>query len=119
MPRTPRPLTPESPSAIFFTRQRLLRNQRKWTAQDLAERLTAAGFPTSRGMIANAESGRIQIAPVDQVVAASDVFSVSLDELLTPVDCEHCQRFPPPGFTCRACGRNGAEPDPSDAGAHP
>jgi len=90
----------------------VLRRERGWSGRVLAERLTAAGCPTSQNMIESQE-GRGSRLSAEQVVAAAAVFGLSLDELFGN-GCGRCQGAPPVGFVCGACGLEAppAEPEP-------
>jgi hypothetical protein len=59
----------------------------------------------SREVIANQErpDGRVHQISLDQALALSRVFDVSLDTLLN-VACDTCANTPPPGFSCTTCG---------------
>jgi transcriptional regulator with XRE-family HTH domain len=57
-------------------RVRALREERRWSAEDLAERLTAAGVPTKRAALANLENGRRRDITVAELFALSRVLCV-------------------------------------------
>jgi transcriptional regulator with XRE-family HTH domain len=56
---------------------RTLRRARGWTAAQLAARMTAAGVPWRREMVANLENGRRAHVSVDEWLMLGQVFGVS------------------------------------------
>ncbi|MFJ2004779.1 helix-turn-helix transcriptional regulator [Streptomyces chartreusis] len=98
-------------SAEVIARLRALRRIRKVSAQVLAERMTAAGYPIKRSVIANLESGRRAEVSVDHLVAAAEALGTTAEAILSgPMPtCPTCKGEPPTGFTCNTCGANGAE----------
>ncbi|WP_424862135.1 helix-turn-helix domain-containing protein [Streptomyces sp. MMS24-I29] len=96
-------------SADIIARIRAYRVGRRMSAQQLADAITAAGFPITRGVIANQENGRVETIPVDQVVAAAQVFGLHAVELFHGDPCAACAGLPPEGFTCNTCGTGGTE----------
>lgn len=96
----PAPL-PES--ARVIARIKYLRKQRGFSAQALADAITAKGYDVSRVSVSSQEAGRVQAISVDQVVAASKVFDMPIVNLL---ECSTCSNGgdAPPGFACIACG---------------
>lgn len=53
-----------------------LRKERDWSARDLADQLTAAGFPTKRAALANFENGRRRDVTIGELFAFARVFGV-------------------------------------------
>lgn len=93
------------PTRTIYARMRALRKARGWSAQDLSHRLAEVGRETSRGIIASAETGRIEGCPVSLLYALAAVFEVPVETLTDP-SCAHCQGNPPAGFACTTCGRS-------------
>lgn len=99
------------PDGYAFTRRvsanaRVLRRRRGWSAQRLAEEMSAFS-PTTRAVIANRESGRLSHVSVDDLVAYARALGVLPQELLEdvpPVACDRCLDAPPKGYTCNQCG---------------
>lgn len=83
---------------------RKLRNRRGLASEAFAQAVTEAGYPFSRQVLANQESGRVGRVSIDQVVAMSKVLGVSLDFLVTGPQCVACGDLPPVGFACNRCG---------------
>jgi transcriptional regulator with XRE-family HTH domain len=90
-------------SQRFADRARELRRNRGWTAQHLADRITAAGYAVSRSMIAYQETKPLRIT-LDQAAATARAFGVSLAVLIDDAPCPTCEDKPPTGFTCNGCG---------------
>ena len=102
MPRNPRPL-PLSQQA--FVNMRVLRDRVRMSQRALAERLTEEGVPTTRQVLAGQERGGVvDRMSVDQAVALTRIFNVSLDQLCREPLCEQCKGIPPVGYTCNSCG---------------
>lgn len=99
-------MTYVDPTKTVYARMRALRLLRGWSAQQLADRLTAAGRPTKRSAIATWET-KPGGCGVDLLYALAHVFGVALGTLLddATVLCQHCGDDPPTGFTCTTCGR--------------
>ncbi|WP_326797479.1 helix-turn-helix domain-containing protein [Streptomyces sp. NBC_01808] len=91
-------------SADVIARIRAYRIGRRMSAQKLADAITAAGYPITRAVISNQETGRVGTIPVDLVVAAAQVFGLSIAEMFEGGPCPTCAGRPPAGFTCKACG---------------
>jgi transcriptional regulator with XRE-family HTH domain len=91
-------------TADVVARIRAYRKARGMSARQLAEAITAAGFPISRAVLANQENGRVETIPVDQLAAAAQVFGLFISELFEGGPCPTCGDAPPPGFTCNSCG---------------
>jgi len=98
-------VTPSTLSAELIAKVRTLRKIQKVSAQKLTDRMTDAGFPISRTVLANMEGGRVATASVDFLDAAARALGTDLVTLLTqPVACPSCKGKPPAGFTCNTCG---------------
>lgn len=98
-------------SAEVIAKLRALRQIQKVSAQELAERMSAAGYPIKRSVIANLESGRREEVSVDHLVAAAQALGTTAAAILNgpmPV-CPICENEPPAGFTCNTCGASGTE----------
>ncbi|MBF8187310.1 helix-turn-helix transcriptional regulator [Nonomuraea sp. K274] len=93
------------PTKAVFRNARLLRLQRGWTAQKLADLLTEAGRPTARSVVAKQEKGFKQAVTVDMLFALAHVFEVPIDALTGdgPL-CQNCNDTPPAGYQCNLCG---------------
>lgn len=99
--------TPTDLSAQVTANVRRLRKMRGWSAQELSNRLTAAGCPISQNTISGreAKSKAVSRVSVDELAAFSAVFDRPITDLLAEeVACEQCAGEPPAGFTCNACG---------------
>lgn len=96
-------------SARVVAGLRALRIERKISAQELADGMTAAGYPIKRSVIANLESGRRAEVSVDHLAAAAQALGVDAAALLRRVTapCPHCKGQPPVGFTCNTCSGRG------------
>ncbi|MCY0960809.1 helix-turn-helix domain-containing protein [Streptomyces sp. H27-H5] len=92
-------------SAELTGKIRALRNLQNVSAQKLADRMAALGFPIQRNVLANIETGRRQSVSVDFVSFAAQALDTTFVRLLTdPVACPGCGGKPPVGFTCNTCG---------------
>jgi transcriptional regulator with XRE-family HTH domain len=91
-------------SSRLIARIRTMRKMRGMSQQQLAERITAAGYRIGRVGIANSEAGARKELPSDFAFAAATVFGVSVERLLSDVTCTACQDIPPVGFSCNICG---------------
>jgi transcriptional regulator with XRE-family HTH domain len=97
---------PDRVSRLVAARVRTLRGIRGWSAQRLADTLTAAaGHPTSRASIAAMENGFRRWVTVDELFAFAAVFDTTIEQLTgdDPV-CPTCKDEPPAGFVCLNCG---------------
>ncbi|MER8158134.1 helix-turn-helix transcriptional regulator [Streptomyces sp. NPDC094472] len=88
---------------------RRLRKARHLRQLDLAEKITAAGFPMRPSVVSKLEAGRhhdgsFRSVSVDELVAVAQALGVRPEQLLVPFECEVCKNTPPPGFTCATCG---------------
>lgn len=104
--------TPSVLSQRVTENVRRMRKIRRWSAEQLAAKMTEAGCSMTRQVIANRES-RLRDKPahvtVDELHAFSEVFGVQMVDLLMDEPlCERCAGVPPTGFRCLACGA-GAE----------
>lgn len=88
---------------------RSARKTRGVSAQELAERMTATGYPMKRSVIANVESGRRAEISVDYLAAAAAALELDAPSVLRSVvaPCPQCKGDPPTGFTCNTCGTGG------------
>lgn len=92
-------------SAEVIAKIRALRKMQKLSCQTLADRMTAAGYPVSRGVLSNTETGRVAEVSVDFADAAARALGTNLTSLLAqPVACPTCHGRPLTGFTCNTCG---------------
>jgi transcriptional regulator with XRE-family HTH domain len=85
---------------------RSARQSKKVSARELAERMTALGYPVGRSAIANIESGRRPEISVDHLAFAAQALEVDAPAVLRAVvsPCPQCHGAPPAGFTCNTCG---------------
>lgn len=82
-----------------------LRRLHKISAQQLADRMTAAGYPINRSVIANLENGRREEISVGHLVIAAQVLGADPAAILRrAAPCSRCANDPPAGFACRSCG---------------
>lgn len=82
-----------------------IRLRQKVSARVLADRMTAAGYPIERGVIANVETGRRVEISIGYLVAAAHALDTDAAEILRRcVPCPHCKGDRPAGFTCNTCG---------------
>ena|SRR5687768_1354578 len=86
-------------------RIRAFRKTRRITGEALAAKLTQAGYPITRSVLANYENGRFKTVPVDMVVAAMKVYDVGFHAFMTGPLCGTCSDRPPLGFLCQTCNR--------------
>ena len=93
-------------SAAVINELTQIRRARKVSAQELANRMTAAGYPIKRSVIANLESGRREEISVDHLAAAALALGHSASAILRRATspCPTCKAEPPAGFTCNTCG---------------
>jgi transcriptional regulator with XRE-family HTH domain len=79
------------------------------SAQELADRMTAAGYPIKRSVIANLESGRRAEVSVDHLAAAAQALGVDAATILrwATDPCPNCKGEPPVGFVCTICSAIG------------
>lgn len=92
-------------SAEVGARIKRARKGRGFSAQALADAITARGYAVHRATIAKIENGIQETTPVDVVVHAARVLQVPVLTLLGDGEwCEHCHDAPPPGFACTHCG---------------
>lgn len=93
-------------SATVIAELRALRRELKVSAQQLADRMTEAGYPIKRSVIANLESGRRAEVSIDHVAIAARALGVDVSALVRRVTdpCPNCKGEPPAGFTCNTCG---------------
>jgi transcriptional regulator with XRE-family HTH domain len=98
-------LATTSYSTTVISRMRALRAANGMSQQTLADQLTDAGCPTSRGIIAALELGDRLHVTVDELYALATVFGVPIDRLTdTVVTCRRCGGHPPAGYRCLDCG---------------
>ncbi|MFD3955961.1 MULTISPECIES: helix-turn-helix domain-containing protein [Streptomyces] len=98
-------MDPQPISASVIKRIRRSREERGFSAQTLADAITAKGFKLSRETLSGAENGFRETIPVDVLVLAAEVLGVPPSRLLSDgAWCGHCNDQPPSGFTCNACG---------------
>lgn len=90
---------------------RALRNQRGWTARQLAEKFSELGMPeVTRSIITNLENGRQLRMNLEQAAGLVLIFETTFEWLLCAegaVKCVNCSDKPIPGFICASCGAKG------------
>lgn len=87
-------------------RIRAFRKARRITGDSFAAQLTRAGYPISRSVLTNFETGRFRHVPVDLVVAAMKVLGVGFHGFMVGPLCGTCDDEPPQGFICQTCLRS-------------
>jgi len=99
--------TPSQISGRVIANARRLRKVRGWSGEELARRLTEAGYPTSAVIIYNRESRSRQTTNItaNELFALADVFGCSVTELAE--DVPRCDGAPPTGYQCPTCGAAG------------
>ncbi|MFF5485273.1 helix-turn-helix domain-containing protein [Streptomyces virginiae] len=71
------------------------RKEMRWSAQDLADRCEAIGFPIPRNVIANMESGRRAVLPLVEVMVLAKALYTHPIHLIYPVGyVEEVQKLP-------------------------
>jgi len=73
-----------SPTAVIAARVRELRQRNGWTADQLAERMTAEGVPWSRIVVTKLETGRRPSVSAEELLTLAYVLSVAPVHLLVP-----------------------------------
>lgn len=91
-------------SAAMIARIRRLRNARGWSERQLAEAMTAAGYPVTRSTLANWTRNTNPAVTADQIAAIATAFGIAIGELFGIGWCNFCLGSPPAGFTCSTCG---------------
>lgn len=72
------------PTSVIAGRVRELRRRRDWTADQLAEQLSAVGVPWTRIVVTKLETGRRPSVSVEELFALAYVLNVSPMHLLVP-----------------------------------
>ncbi|MGW7098376.1 helix-turn-helix domain-containing protein [Streptomyces sp. NPDC054838] len=89
---------PEWADRVMGDVAREVRRRRKeigWSAQDLADRCEAIGFPIPRNVIANMESGRRAVLPLVEVMVLAKALYTNPIRLIYPVGyVEEVQQLP-------------------------
>lgn len=84
---------------------RRLRMAQRVSAQKLADRVSALGYPVGRSTIANLEANRLSAVTLDYAALAAEALGTSLAAILAgDEDCPQCRGVGPAGFTCNTCG---------------
>lgn len=73
-------------AARVANRMRSLRGARQWSAERLAEEMSAMGVDWNRGIVSKLETGRRENVTVDELVALGSLLDVSPMELMG-LDC--------------------------------
>lgn len=85
----------EAPTKMIAKRVRELRAARKWTAQQLAEKITEAGVEWNRGTVAKLENGRRTAVSVEELFALAWALGVPPVVLVLPDDAgAECELTP-------------------------
>jgi transcriptional regulator with XRE-family HTH domain len=96
---------PSPLSAELIAKVRTLRKIQKISAEALTQRMTDAGYPIRRPVLANMEGGRVATVSIDFLDAAAKALGTDLVTLIEqPAPCSKCLGNPPAGFTCNTCG---------------
>lgn len=102
------------PSREFLRRTLHLQRVRNLPSHTYAALLKERGFPITPAKIrlqntsiTQAQCTRVKL---EQVVAASLVFGVSIEFLVGLTPCDLCGDKPPAGFSCTRCGKPGGDP---------
>lgn len=90
-------------SARFGHRVRMLREQHQWSLRQASAKTGA-----SVSYLAKIERCEVHVT-LDMADRIAAGFGIPLAELIAPIRCERCLDAPPAGFTCRACGTDGAD----------
>lgn len=96
----------KAPQPMADVRRNLkaLRTARRWSRDEMAKRLTAAGHSITGVQVGFIETGRRKAVSVDEFYAFAHVLGVPLDRLAEPGPrCDACLDSPPQGFACLAC----------------
>lgn len=89
---------------------RLYRQRRRWTLDQLAERLQPYGVGVSASMLAAWEANKRASISVDRLYALADVFRVAVEEMVEPERCPACNDRPPSVGVCPTCKARVARP---------
>jgi transcriptional regulator with XRE-family HTH domain len=95
-------------AARFSRRVTAERKRRRWTVAELSAK-TGVGV-SAIGYLEREDRG----CRLETAVLLAAALGISLDGLAAP--CGRCGDGPAPGFTCRACGTEGPEPEPQQRG---
>ena len=87
--------------AWFGRRVTREREARNWSLREMGRRIGVSGEALRK-----IESGRN--VTLSSVIGIADAVRMQVPVLLTAPACEACDEAPPAGFTCVACGREGA-----------
>jgi transcriptional regulator with XRE-family HTH domain len=96
---------PLTPTRAVAERVRALRAERRWTAQKLADEMTAAGLDWNRGVVTKLETGRRESVSITELLALAFVLDVPPLTLLLPTEDVDYQVTPQ---VVRAASRVGA-----------
>ena len=108
---------PDGPTAVIVRQMRELRAARGWSAQRLANEVSAAGLSWDRSIVANLESGRRRTLSVEEWLVVSRVLGIAPLHLLVPVNDADMQVTPQDHITAhqaRQWIRGGDPLDPVD-----
>ncbi|WP_405056990.1 helix-turn-helix domain-containing protein [Kribbella sp. NBC_01505] len=88
----------------FAIRFRQRREARGWSQAIVASKLASMFCrPEDQALIARVEKGKRRIHLEDAHQLAF-LIGADIKDLLTPVECEVCNDFPPAGYSCQTCG---------------
>ncbi|MFC9089974.1 helix-turn-helix domain-containing protein [Nocardiopsis dassonvillei] len=87
--------TPKSPTEVIAQRVKEVRRKRGLSAAALAAKMTEAGVPWDRGILANLENGRRRNVSVTELFALAYVLDVSPLHLAVPLEDEAPYLFTP------------------------
>ena len=77
-----------TPTQVVAARVREIRERRRLTGTQLAERMTKAGLKWDRATVAKLETGRRQSLTLEEVLALAAVLNVAPVHLLIPLDSD-------------------------------
>lgn len=83
----------ERPTSVIASRVRALRKRHGWTADQLAERMTAVGIPWTRIVVTKLETGRRPSVSVDEWLALALVLGVAPVHLLVPTSGDEADEY--------------------------
>ncbi|MFE7072699.1 helix-turn-helix domain-containing protein [Streptomyces sp. NPDC057620] len=92
---------------------RRLREERRFSYAELAERLARLDHHVTALDLSSLERGERRV-DVDDLVALAAVFDCTLDQMLAPpAACDNCHGAPPVGFICIRCETTGLPARPT------
>lgn len=89
--------------ATFALRMRQRREGLGMSQKSLAHGMSIERGWIEQSAIARIEKGQRRVTLTD-ALALTKALDCTLDDLLTPVNCEACKDNPPAGYACQTCG---------------